>query len=80
MRLPIGEVITDIRGVKGQGKENSLIISVGDIVSKSLKEIGCIPDIEIIDFKNQRNIIDEKAFKEYKGKRYSNDQALSSKR
>lgn len=71
MRLPIGEVITDIRKIKMTNSKNSFIISVGDIVSRSLKEIGHIPDIAIIDFKNQRNIINEKAFKDYK---QSNDQ------
>ncbi len=73
MRLPIGEVIRDIGKADMGNCEDSFIISVGDVVSKSLKEIGCVPDIAIIDFKNQRNIIDEKAFKEYKGKRYSNE-------
>ena len=72
MRSPIGKIIKHLQKENITNTKNSLIISVGDIVSRSLKEIGCMPDIEMIDFKNQRNIIDEKAFKEYKNKKYTN--------
>lgn len=70
MRLPIGDVIRDLGEEKGKG---FFVVSVGDVVSKSLRALGCVPDVEIIDFRNKRNVIDEKAFAEYKGKMYKND-------
>jgi pantetheine-phosphate adenylyltransferase len=75
MRFPIGEIIKHLQkeNVTSRKSKNSLMISVGDIVSRSLREIGCIPDVEIIDFKNQRNMINEEEFKKYKDKMYVNE-------
>lgn len=73
MRFPIGEIFKHLQKENVTNRKDSLNISVGDIVSKSLREIGCVPDVEIIDFKNKRNIINEETFKEYKDKMYVNE-------
>jgi len=66
LRKPVGSVITDVRKIKDSITKHSLLITVGDIVTKSLKDINCIPDIEIIDFKTRRSSIDEKLINQYK--------------
>lgn len=58
LRHPIGKILTDASEVKLNKPVNSLLISVGDIVTKTLREINCLPDIEIIDFKTRRHKIE----------------------
>lgn len=66
LRKPVGSVIADIAKIKDNLTRDSLLITVGDIVTKSLRDINCIPDIEIIDFKTRRSSIDEKLISQYK--------------
>lgn len=69
LRKPVGAVITDMEKIKKNISamlKDSLLISVGDIVTKSLRDINCIPDIEIIDFKTRRSSIDDKLINQYK--------------
>ncbi len=76
LRKPVGSVITDIRKIKESISNHSLLITVGDIVTKSLRDINCMPDIEIIDFKTRRSSIDSKLISQYKKinkKIYSNE-------
>ncbi len=76
LRRPVGEVITDVAKIKDSVTKQSLLITVGDIVTKSLRDINCMPDIEIIDFKTRRSSIDSKLISQYKKmnkKIYSNE-------
>ena len=66
LRRPVGEVITDITKIKDNLSKDSLLITVGDIVTKSLRDINCFPDIEIIDFKTRRSSVNEKLISQYK--------------
>lgn len=66
LRKPVGTVITDINKIKESITGQSLLITVGDIVTKSLRDIDCFPDIEIIDFKTRRSLIDKKIIDQYK--------------
>lgn len=66
LRTPIGSVITDVRKIKDSVAKYSLLITVGDIITKSLRDINCFPDIEIIDFMTRRSLIDEKVINQYK--------------
>lgn len=76
LRQPVGKVITDLKEIKDSLKKQSLIITVGDIVSKSVREIGCIPDIEIIDFKTRRSLINTEGLDKFKkmGKKVYNNE------
>ena len=77
MRNPIGKIVKKIENIKKERNEKSLLVSVGDIVTKNLREINCTPDIEIIDFKTRRYAIDKESLKEFKlnkGKFYVNPQ------
>ena len=77
MRNPIGKIVKKIENIKKERNEKSLLVSVGDIVTKNLREINCTPDIEIIDFKTRRYAIDKESLKEFKlnkGKFYANPQ------
>ncbi len=69
MRDPIGKTIKDVIKIKTSKPEKSLLITVGDIVTKSLKEIHVFPDIEFIDFKTRRLPMDIKSFEDYKLKK-----------
>lgn len=66
LRKPIGSIITDLTKIKEAKSKDSLLITVGDIVTKSFRDINRIPDIEIIDFKTRRSRIDEKIISQYK--------------
>lgn len=66
LRKPIGSAVTDVRKIKDSITKESLLITVGDIVTKSLRDINCMPDIEIIDFKTRRSSVDEKLISQYK--------------
>lgn len=66
LRKPVGSIITDITKIKDNLTKDSLLITVGDIVTKSLRDINCIPDIEIIDFKTRRSSVDEELISQYK--------------
>jgi len=77
MREPVGKVVNDVQDIKTRISESQLLISVGDIVSKSLTDIECVPDIQIIDFKSRRHELDEEihvknsdsdGYKKYKNK------------
>lgn len=72
LRHPIGRTVTDVQKIKNSLTQGSLLITVGDIVSKSLNEINCVPDIEIIDFRTRRTLYDKKALIDFKGKMYHN--------
>ncbi len=66
MRHPIDKIINDLLEIKTSKPKWTLLISVGDIVTKSLREINCLPDIEIIDFRTRRHAIDKKFFNSFK--------------
>jgi phosphopantetheine adenylyltransferase/uncharacterized protein (UPF0218 family) len=68
LRHPIGKALTDINKINECITKQSLLISVGDIVTKSLKEIHCEPDIAIIDLKTRRQVMDKNLLEEYKKK------------
>jgi len=52
LRKPLGKVIESLKFIKS-GKI-PMIISVGDIVTQKLLEIGIDPDVKIIDFRTRR--------------------------
>lgn len=66
LRKPVGTPVADVGKIKESISEQSLLITVGDIVTKSLRDINCIPDIEIIDFKTRRSSIDSELINQYK--------------
>lgn len=68
LRQPAGRIITDVKKIKDIMPDKSLLITVGDIVTKSLRGINHIPDIEIIDFKTRRSLIDNELINAYKKK------------
>lgn len=69
MRHPIGITITDVLKIKTGKPKEALLITIGDIVTKSLREINVYPDIEIIDFKTRRRPMDKKSLEDYKQKK-----------
>lgn len=59
LRQPIGELLKNAEKIKKDLEEKTVLISVGDIVTKSLKDVNCIPHIEILDFKTRRHALDK---------------------
>jgi len=60
LRKPLGKVVKEIKKStlqRSATSKRSMIISIGDIVSIKLMEVGINPDIKIIDFKTKREPI-----------------------
>lgn len=66
MRKPIGLVTKNALDIKNLVYQKGLFVTVGDIVTKSLLEVGFVPDIEIIDFRTRREAVNEELLQEYK--------------
>jgi pantetheine-phosphate adenylyltransferase len=62
LRIPLGKVIKDMRQVKKFIDNNSLLITIGDIVTINLFMKDIRSDISIFDFRTRRHIISEEYF------------------
>ncbi len=58
LRHPIGEVVKDTSEINDFLNSGNLVISVGDIVTKTLYENNTPADLAIIDFKTRRSAVD----------------------
>lgn len=58
LRHPIGDVITNNESFHEFFGNGNLVITVGDIVTKTLRENKTPADLEIIDFKTRRSKVD----------------------
>ncbi len=65
LQRPIGEIVTNVEDVKQFLRSNSLLISVGDIVTTSLMQHNIIPHISIIDLRTRREKLDENLIKQF---------------
>ena len=59
LRKPLGKVFSDVAALRESPVKSIMIITVGDIVSRSLEENGITPDVKIIDFRSRRKPIQE---------------------
>lgn len=59
LREPIGFVTKDIHEILSKLGDAQMVISVGDIVTFSLAEVGAQADLSIIDFKTRRHALKE---------------------
>jgi phosphopantetheine adenylyltransferase/uncharacterized protein (UPF0218 family) len=62
LRKPIGKITTDATAFRKN--KNEMLITVGDIVTLTALNNGITPSVIIIDFKTQRQQLDEKELKE----------------
>jgi uncharacterized protein (UPF0218 family)/phosphopantetheine adenylyltransferase len=62
LRIPLGKVIKDMRQVKKFIDNNSLLITIGDIVTINLFMKDIRSDISIFDFRTRRHIISKEYF------------------
>ena len=60
LRQPIGEIAQKKEEIKKLTRDKKIIITVGDIVTLTMDEIGKKPDISIIDHHTRRQEIDNK--------------------
>lgn len=58
LRHPIGDVVRDASEINSFMNNGNLVISVGDIVTKTLYENDTPADLAIIDFKTRRSAVD----------------------
>ncbi|MDD4307373.1 MAG: DUF359 domain-containing protein [Thermoplasmata archaeon] len=56
---PVGLVLTSPSDFKDALVGSTLLICIGDVVTLDLLDIGCVPDISIIDYKTKRMPIAE---------------------
>lgn len=56
---PVGLVITSPSDYKDALVGSSFLVSIGDVVTLDLLDIGCVPDISIVDYKTKRMPIAE---------------------
>ncbi len=54
LRKPLGKVFSDVVAFREAPAKSIMIITVGDIVSRSLEEEGITPDVKIVDFRSRR--------------------------
>lgn len=59
LREPIGSIAKDMNGILSELKPNIVLISVGDIVSRTLSDLGRTADISIIDGKTRREVLQQ---------------------
>ncbi len=52
LRKPLGKVLISVKFIKL--KKSPMVISVGDIITQKLLEVGIEPDLKIIDFRTRR--------------------------
>ena len=64
LKEPIGQVVTSLNQVEVKGD----IVTVGDMVTKTIKDSRIEPKISIVDYKIER--------KEYKGERFNAEETM----